>query len=121
MTNQDDQLLQTLARRNWAILGILLLLSLPWGSRAVSLGILAGGLVAIVAYHWLQFALVRILAEPGLHPAKKFRAGYIVRLAALAAVLFLLVGLFKVQPVALMVGLSVVVFNLLWTTLQRSL
>lgn len=121
MTNQDDQLLQTLARRNWATLGILVLLSLAWGSRAVSLGVLSGGLVAIVAYHWLQFALVRILAQPGMQPAKRFRAGYFVRLAALAGVLFLLVGIFKVHPVALTVGLSVVVFNLLWTTLRRSL
>jgi hypothetical protein len=51
VTDQDDQLLETLARRNWQILAAFLLLSLFWGSRTVSLGVLAGGLVAIGAFY----------------------------------------------------------------------
>lgn len=120
MTDRDDQLLQTLARRNWLILLILLFLSLPWRSLAISGGVLCGGLVAIVGFHWLHFALVRILVEPGVHPTRKFRAGYIVRLATLVAILYLLVAIVRVHPVALVAGLSVVVLNLLWTTLRRS-
>lgn len=120
MTDRDDQLLQTLARRNWLILLGLLLCSLPWRSLAVSGGVLCGGLVAILAFHWLHFALVRVLIEPGAHPTRKFRAGYIVRLATLAAILYLLVAVVRVQPVALVAGLSVVVVNLFWTTLRRS-
>lgn len=121
MTDRDDQLLQTLTRRNWLILAVLLGLSLFWRSAAVSLGVLSGGLVAIVGFLWLRHALVQALAAPNSYSAKRFQFGYVVRLAALAAALFLLIAVARVNPVGLVVGLSVVVINLFLTLLQRSL
>ncbi len=119
MSDRDDLLLAQLARRNWIILGILTLLSLFWRSVAVTQGIVAGGLVAIIGYGWLQRSLISILAQGGERAAKRFRSGYVVRLAALALVLFLLIGKGGVHPIALSVGLSVVVINILWTTFRR--
>lgn len=112
-------MLGALARRNWIVLAGLLLLSLPWLSVPVSTGVLAGGLVAIGGYHWLQHSLQRILAEPSQHSARSFKVSYIIRLGSLAAVLFLLIAVAGVNPVGLAVGLSVVVINILWTTLKR--
>jgi hypothetical protein len=119
VSDKDDLLLAQLARRNWIILAGLILASLAWWSVAVTQGVIAGGLVAIIGYGWLQRSLVKALSQADNRTTKRFRSGYIVRLAALAAALFLLIAKGGVHPVALSVGLSVVVINIIWTTFRR--
>ena len=118
---KDDQLLAVMVRRNWYILAILVLLSLLWRSVAVTQGVFSGGLVAIIAYGWLYRSLVKALANPDSRAARGFQITYFVRLAALAAAIFLLIAQGGVHPVALSVGLSVVVVNIFWTTFRRML
>ena len=120
MKDKDEQLLEELARRNWIILALLVLLSLLWRSVDVTLGVLSGGLLAIIGYLWLYRSVQRTLFEASQHSARGFQFSYLVRLAALAAALFLLIAVAKVHPVALTAGLSVVVINILWITLKRS-
>lgn len=119
MKDGDEQLLAEIARRNWVILACLVLLSLPWRSLPVTLGVLGGGLVVITGYHWLHRSLGRLLANPSRGAAKGFKFGYFLRLGVLGAALFLLVGPAGVNPIALAIGLSVVVVNLLWTAVKR--
>jgi len=121
VTDRDDQLLGDIARRNWVVLAILVLLSLLWRSASVTLGVLAGGAVAIGGYHWLHRSLKQVLAAPTKHSARSFKVSYFVRLGSLAATLLLLIVVARVNPLGLAVGLSVVVINILWTTLKRSL
>jgi len=118
--DQDEHLLEEIARRNWIILACLVLLSLLWRSLPATLGVLAGGMLAIIGYLWLYRSLVKTLGEPSQRSARSFKFSYLVRLGALAAALFLLIALAKVHPVGLAVGLSVVVINIFWTTLKRS-
>lgn len=120
MKDQDDQLLGDIARRNWVVLTGLVLLSLLWRSAAVTLGVLSGGLVAIGGYLWLQHSLKKVITEPSRHSARSFKFSYIVRLGSLAAALLLLIAVAGVDPLGLAAGLSVVVINILWTTLKRS-
>ncbi len=108
-----------MARRNWIILAGLILASLAWWSVQVTQGVIAGGLVAIIGYGWLQRSLVKALSHTDNRTPKRFQSGYVFRLAALAAALFLLIAKGGVQPIALSVGLSVVVINIIWTTLKR--
>jgi hypothetical protein len=117
--DQDDQLLGEIARRNWVVLTGLVLLSLLWRSAPITLGVLSGGLVAIGGYLWLQHSLRGVLAEPSRHSARSFKITYFIRLGSLAAILLLLITVAGVNPVGLAVGLSVVVINILWTTLKR--
>jgi len=119
--DQDEQLLGDVARRNWVVLAGLILLSLPWGSVPVTLGVLSGGLVAIGGYLWLQHSLKKVIAEPSRHSARSFKISYFVRLGSLAAILLLLIAVARVNPLGLAAGLSVVVVNILWTTLKRSI
>ena len=119
VTDKDDQLLAIMARRNWYVLALLVLVSLLWRSVAVTQGVLAGGLLAIIAYGWLYRSLVKALANPDQRAARGFQMTYIVRLAALAAAIFLLIAKGGVHPLALSAGLSVVVVNVFWTTFRR--
>lgn len=118
-TDGDDRLLGEMSRRNWVILVVLVLVSFFWRSSAVTLGILSGGLVAILAYYWRYLALSRLLGAPSREAAKGFQVNYIVRLGVLGGVLFLLIAKAGVDLTALVVGLSVVVLNVLVTTMKR--
>lgn len=121
MTDRDEQLPAELTRRNWVILALLILGSLAWQSQPVTLGVVAGGLVAVGGFYWLKLSLIRLLAIPEPQAPRRFQFSYLIRLVTLAMVLFALVAIVKVHPVALAVGLSVVVINLLWTAATRTL
>lgn len=118
--DRDEQLLGDIARRNWIILGVLVAASLLWRSPTVTAGVLSGGLVAIIGYRWLFRSLRRMLADPTRRSARSFQINYLIRLGALAVALFLLVAVARVHPVGLAAGLSVVVINILLTTLKRT-
>jgi len=121
MAMELEQLPSSLSRRNWVILGLLLAASLPIANWPVSAGILAGGLVAIAGFAWLHRSLRRLLADPAHGARTRYQFGYVTRLLVLAGVLALLIAVVKINPVGLAIGLSVVVINLLWLTLQRAL
>ena len=121
MTVPLEALPGLLGRRNWSILAILLGASLPFGNWPVTAGILAGGLVAIAGFAWLQRSLKRLMADPAQGARTRYQFGYVVRLLALGITLAALIAIVKIHPVGLAIGLSVVVINLLWLTLQRAL
>ena len=116
-----EHLPATLQRRNWMIFGILLMASLPLANWSITTGILAGGLVAIAGFTWLQHSLRRLLADTPHGARARYQLGSLSRLLVLAGILTLLIMVVKINPVGLAIGLSVVVVNLLWLTLQRAL
>jgi len=115
-----DQLPVQLSRRNWIILVMLVLGSLPFGEPALSIGILFGGLVAIGGFLWMRRSLGRLLEQPTGGARFRYQFGYLVRLAALVAILAVLIAVVKIHTVGLLIGLSVVVINLFWITVQRA-
>ena len=119
MATQDEHLLRDIARRNWIILGLLILLSLFWWSSAITLGVAGGGVVAIFGHHWRERSLRKMLTQPHAGSAKGFQIGYIIRLAFLGSAIYLLIVKAQVAPLALAVGLSVVLLNIFWMTLRR--
>lgn len=119
MASQDEQLLKALSRRNWIILVCFVLISLYWRSVPITLGVLSGGLLVIIGYYWRYNALCKLLGQPSQFAAKSFQFGYFVRLAALGSALFLLIVKAHVDLIALAVGLSVVLLNVLGTTIKR--
>jgi hypothetical protein len=118
--DQIEQLPAQLARRNWSILALLLIGSLPFRNPALSLGVLVGGLIAIGGFLWMRRSLTRLLEQPADGAKVRYQFGYIVRLAALAILIFVLVGIVKIHTVGLIIGLSVVIINLFWITVQRA-
>jgi hypothetical protein len=116
-----EQMPAQLNRRNWLILGLLLLVSLPFGNWPLTTGILAGGLVAIVGFIWMRRSLQKLIDQPNGGARFRYQFGYMIRLAALAVTLAVLIAIIKINPIGLVIGLSVVVINLLIMTVQRAL
>ncbi len=119
MTHRDDQLLAEMALRNWIILLVLVLLSLFWQSLPVTMGVLAGGVLVIINYRWLGRSLFKVLSDPHRGAEKGFKRNYLFRLLFIASSIYLLLVRGGVHPLALVVGLSVVVINIAITTAKR--
>ena len=119
MQDADELLPAQLCRRNWIVWMVLTALSLLWQSKAVFFGVAAGGLISAGSFHWLRWSLTRLLAEAVKQKPSAQYFATMLRLLVLATLLAVLIGPAKVSPVALAVGLSVVVFNILGLTLER--
>ena len=119
--DQIELLPAQLARRNWIILALLLLASLPFGNLALSLGILTGGLIAIAGFIWMRRSLDRLLGQATSGTRFSYLFGYFIRLAVLAVILAILVAIVKIHIIGLVIGLSVVIINLFWMTALRAL
>lgn len=121
MTDQDAGLETALARRNWVILALMVAVSLFWRSAPVTLGVLGGGLVIALNYHWMGRSLTRLLADPQRAPQRKIFTGinYLLRLVVMGLVIYLLLVQIKVHPIGLAAGLSLYVVNLIYSTIRR--
>ena len=119
--DQIERLPAQLARRNWIILAVLLLGSLPFSNLALSAGILVGGLVAIGGFIWMRRSLDRLFGQTTSGTKFSYLFGYFIRLATLAIVLAVLIAIVKIHVIGLVIGLSVVIINLFWMTAQRTL
>jgi hypothetical protein len=105
---------------NWLVLGGLIVAGFIWRGREFALGILVGGLVAVINFHLLHQALKGMLEQAAGSPeatrgqAKAFFAArQLLRFFALLFVIYLLVGQGWVDIIGLVVGLSTVVVTLI--------
>jgi len=119
LSEEDQNLLAEMARRNWIVLALLLAASALARSPDFTLGVLWGGLTAVAGYQWLHSALQKALRHSDAGTVRSFQVGYLFRLLALAVVLGFLIAVAKVNIPGLVIGLSVVVINIFWTTVKR--
>jgi hypothetical protein len=106
-----------LLRRNWWILGGLILSSILVFPPKVTAGVAVGGGLSVAGFRTLLAVLRRLLILPSHRAKTKIMVYHYLRLLLLFGLLAAILSSRLVDPVALLVGLSVVVINLLWTTL----
>jgi diacylglycerol kinase len=105
---------------NWSVLAVLVLAGYGWRGREFALGVLVGGLVVVINFHLLHYALrgtlERLAHNPheGSSQAKAFLAArQMLRFFALLAIIYLLVRHGWVDIFGLLLGLSTVVLALM--------
>ena len=106
---------------SWLVLAVLIVAGFIWQGQEFALGVLVGGLVAVINFHLLHQALKGMLEraaagspEEAKGPAKAFFAArQMLRFFALLVIIFLLVGYGWVNIFGLVVGLSTVVLTLI--------
>jgi hypothetical protein len=103
-------------RRNWWILGALLAASVLLLPLRFTAGVAAGGVLSILGFHTLEAIVSRILRLPAYKARARIVAYHYARLGVFFGILALVLGLRLVDPLALVIGLSVVVMNLILTT-----
>ncbi|MEK6655112.1 MAG: ATP synthase subunit I [Thermodesulfobacteriota bacterium] len=102
---------------NWILLAILVVGSLLLHSSRFSLGVLYGGLISIVNFHWLYRNLLNVFTKYPMQARKALLLRYYIRLTVLAFVLYWIISGNLVDVIGLVIGLSVVVMNIVFTTI----
>jgi hypothetical protein len=114
---EKDPLQKRLEITNWILLAVLVAGSLFLQSTRFSLGILLGGLISIVNFHWLYRNLLSVFQKHLNRARAALMLRYYLRLAVTAIALYWIISRNLVDVIGLVIGLSVVVLNIVLTTL----
>ena len=109
---QEDLFLNKIRLMNGVVFALLLLGSLIWMSPLFSFGVTMGGLIVLVNFHLLYRILKKAFIPDHLASPKSVIIKYYLRLLGTGFILYLLIAKRLVDPLGLIIGLSVVVINL---------
>lgn len=108
---------------SWLVLAVLTLAGWLAFGREVAGGIVVGGLLAVLNFYLMAHILISVLSRPTLSREEWQTAGrqavtsmtlrYLLRFAALAVIIFLLIRSGWVHILGLIMGLSTIVITLL--------
>jgi hypothetical protein len=114
---QETRKLISIEKRTVQILTLFLGASLWFQSWSISWGLILGGGVALLNFRWLWRMMERYFFE------KRRRYGFqaLLKFLALGTGLFLIVRYGRVNPVALLVGLSTLVLGIFFEVIRESL
>lgn len=115
----EDNIFTWLSAGNWALLAAMTLVGLLFFSPGIAGSILSGGLLAIVNFYWLLSILKRVLQMPSDKANRFAQVRYVLRLAILAIVLWALIRFAGINIIALLLGLSITVVNIIALALYK--
>jgi hypothetical protein len=115
----QQRILQFVTRANWVILVVATAGGIALAPLDFALGILCGGLIVTVNFHLLAKTLRRALTPPHLASHNAVIAKYYLRFLASAFIIFLLIAGGVVNPLGLVIGLSVVVVSIILATIRE--
>jgi hypothetical protein len=112
-----DPLQKRLEITNWIILAVLFVVSFALAGPALYLGVLLGGFISILNFHGMELGLRGLFRNPSGNVKGPTMVKYYIRLVLTAIVLFFLISTDTVDVIGLLIGLSVVVINLVFTVI----
>jgi hypothetical protein len=116
-----DPLQRKLEIQNWIMLGVLIMISFLFVSYSITLGILCGGLLSIANYYGLRFSLSKAFLKDSNKTKTFLMIRYYARFIATGVILYLLITRTSINVIALIIGLSAVVINIVFTTIVEVL
>jgi hypothetical protein len=117
--NVQQRLLIFVTRSNWVLFAIASILSVVLFPIGFAGGIFAGGLIVTVNFHLLYRTLKKALTPPHLASHNVVLAKYYFRFVASGVIIFFLIKEHIVDPVGLIIGLSVVVASIMLATMRE--
>ncbi|MBU1742309.1 MAG: ATP synthase subunit I [Proteobacteria bacterium] len=115
--------MRRMRRVNLIVLGVLVTLSLAAWNLKFTLGVTLGGLIVMINFQILMGTVKKVLTPGHSSPTRTAILTYYLRLGATAIVIATLIIAKIVDPIGLLVGLSVVVagaFVLLLSRLKKN-
>lgn len=113
----QKRILDFVTKTNWFLFifgSILGFINLP---LPFALGIISGGIIVTVNFHLLSRTLKKALTPPRLSSPKVVIAKYYVRFMVSGFIIYLLISQHVVDPMGLLLGLSIVVVSIILATL----
>ena len=115
----EKRVVYAIRRTNWILFCLALLVSLPAAPVKFSLGILFGGLIVTLNFHMLARTLKKSLTPPHITSQHMVLATYYLRFIISGVLIFLLIYKQIVDPLGLILGLSVVVASIMLATMRE--
>lgn len=115
----EKRLVDFIRRTNWILFCAALLVSLLVASADFSRGILFGGLIVTLNFHLLSRTLKQSLTPPHITSHHMVLAKYYLRFMVSGTIIFLLIYQHIVNPLGLILGLSVVVVSIMLATVME--
>ena len=116
----ENNIFAVLTKGSWILLALLTISSLAFGSSGFTLGVLVGGLIAIVNSYWLYSILQRAMQLPAKKAVRFTRMRYFLRMGLIAVVVSGLIVYCNINIIGLLLGLSVFVINVIALTIYMS-
>jgi chromate transport protein ChrA len=113
---EKDPLQKRLELTNWIILGILTLISFFFMPYKFALGMLLGGFISVVNFHWLVRDLRKAFKSLSEKSNSAVMFKYYIRFAVTAIALYFIITGDIVDIIGLLIGLSTVVIAIVITT-----
>jgi hypothetical protein len=112
----QQRIITFITRANWFYLALTSTFGLLFTPADIAKGIIAGGLIVTVSFHWLYRSLSKSLTPPHLSRHNVVMAKYLIRFFSIMVLIFILIRWQWVNPLGLIVGLSVVVASIMTAT-----
>ena len=113
----QQRIIQFVTRANWILCAVTSILGFVFLPLNFACGVLFGGLLVTINFHLLAKTLNKALTPPHLASHNVVLAKYYLRFLISGFIIFLLIAGRIVHPVGLVIGLSVVVFSIIFATL----
>ncbi len=110
-----DKLARQIRMYNWITLAVLGCASFFFMNAGFTLGVLLGGLLIIANFNVLQYTVRNCFAPSGVMRAGKISlvANFYFRLAIMGIIIYIVITTGWVNPVGLVLGLSIVVISII--------
>ncbi len=115
----QQRLLKFVIWTNWILLGVVSIAGLMATPLDFAFGIIAGGLITTVNFHLLYRTLKKSLTPPHIASHNAVLVKYYIRFVVSGIILFLLISGGYVEPLALFIGLSIVVASIMLGTIRE--
>ncbi|KPJ77163.1 MAG: ATP synthase subunit I [Deltaproteobacteria bacterium SG8_13] len=114
------RLLQFVTRANWILFATASLAAVMAASADFARGVVFGGLIVTVNFHFLAKTLKKALTPPHLASPNAVLVKYYLRFTLSGFIIFLLIATKVVNPIGLVLGLSVVVTSIMCATVYEA-
>lgn len=115
----QQRIVNFVTRANWILLAGATAAGAMFAPFDFALGIFSGGLIVTVNFHLLARTLSRALKPPHVTSHNVVLAKYYLRFMISGFVIFLLIASRVVNPLGLVIGLSVVVVSIILATIRE--
>lgn len=115
----ERRLLRFITWTNWILFCAATISGFILMPRPFAWGILAGGLIVTINFHLLYRSLRRTLSPPYMANTRAVLGKYYIRFVVSAVIIFILIADHYVNPLGLIIGLSVVVTSVFIATFNE--
>jgi hypothetical protein len=117
----EDNLFGVIIKGSIGLLLILTVAGFAFFSSRTGLGVLAGGIIAIVNFIWMRNVLQRILGLLPPNPTLYGQLRFVARITVTGLALYAVITSGWISLSGLLVGLSIIVANVICLSIYRAL